>query len=107
MTQTLMSLTQKMSRTAIEETESHYLLRLDLNAVSIPGKKIEIELTEDDLIISSRGQRKKSEDPSISIKITSLKRLFAAFYEAGVLTLALPKVAQNERLVAGVNSCHY
>jgi HSP20 family molecular chaperone IbpA len=79
----------------ISETKSHYVLRVDVT--SLLGANVDIELTADDLIISSRGARRSANsNPTLSLKVNSLDQVIAARYSHGFLEIALPKKVQNK-----------
>ena len=74
----------------VTETASHYMLRLEIR--SRLCERLEIELDDEDLTITSRGRPLEAhESPWVSIKAKTLSLALAAQIEGGVLMVALPK----------------
>jgi len=81
----------------IRETPSHYML--SLSVARDLGEKVEIELTEDELIIKGKGALNyKTAHPHVSLKINSESKSIAAHYQNGLLTIALPKNISRQTL---------
>ncbi len=89
----------------IRETPSHYML--SLSVARELGEKVEIELTEDELIIKGQGALNyRSAHPQVSLKINSESKSIAAHYQNGLLTIALPKNLSRQRLTSwGLSTC--
>ena len=74
----------------VKETPSHYMLCLDVSTAL--GEEVEIELNDDELILTGRGPPNTgTQVPRVSLKVNSEKFAVAAHYHDGRLTIALPK----------------
>jgi HSP20 family molecular chaperone IbpA len=83
----------------IRETDTHYLLTLNLKGTV--GSEIQIELTEAELLISGRGRRLPAgEIPKVSLRVYSEEIDLSARYRDGYLMIAMPKpVKENPHIL--------
>jgi HSP20 family molecular chaperone IbpA len=74
----------------ILETPSHYMLSLNVSGTL--GDQVDIELTDEELVIMGKGPKCKwNEAPSVTLKSKSGPLALAAHYRDGILMIALPK----------------
>jgi hypothetical protein len=74
----------------VKDTPSHMMVSLHVRPTL--GQFIEIELTDEDLVITGRGPKiKTTESPSVYLKVKSDQFALAARYVDGDLIIALPK----------------
>ncbi len=80
----------------VKDTPSHMMVRLHVKPTL--GQFIEIELTDDHLVITGRGRQIKiNETPSVYLKVRSDQFALAARYLDGDLIIALPKHLPNSQ----------